>query len=111
MMGGLFTGASFRFLLSLPFLFSLSSPPLSVLFSKNRFGEGRARKGVTRVVWMASRVNLRAVDALEESLLRSEAPKPGSWLGQDAKINKIHCSSKTKKFFERYDKRILRYVL
>jgi hypothetical protein len=42
MMGGwLFAGAASRFLLSLPFLlfrFSLSSPPLSVLFSKIDLG-------------------------------------------------------------------------
>ena len=102
--GGLFAGASSPFLLSLPFLlflFSLSSPPLSVLFKKKkRFGEARARKAATRVVWTASRINLRAVGACEASLLRSEASKPVFWRCQNAKTNKIHCSSKTKKFLK-----------
>ena len=100
--GMLFAGASSPFLLSLPFLlflFSLSSPPLSVLFkTKNRFGEARARKAATRVAWTASRINLRAVGACEASLLRSEASKPVFWRCQNAKTNKIHCSSKTKNF-------------
>ena len=50
-----------------------------------------------RMVRGASRINLRAVDACEASLLRPEASKPVFWRGQNAKINKIQCSSKTKK--------------
>jgi hypothetical protein len=91
------------------FFFSLlSSPPLSVLFSKPdlRFGEGRAKTAAKRMARMAFRVNLRALGACEASLLHPEAPKPVSWRGQHAKINKIHCSLKTKIFFDRYAKRI-----
>ena len=60
-------------------LFSLSplsrSSFLRFVF-KNRLGEARARKAATRMVWDASRVNLRAVGACEGSSLRSEASKP-----------------------------------
>jgi hypothetical protein len=38
--------------------------------------------------------------ACEASLLRSEASKPVFWWGQNAKTNKIHCSSKTKNFLK-----------
>ena len=97
--GGLFAGAASPFLLSLPsfFFFSLSSHPLSVFVSKNQFGKARARTAAMRMVRGASRINLRAVDACEASLSRSEASKPVFWRGQNAKINKIQCSSKTKK--------------
>ena len=100
--GGLFAGAASPFLLSpfssfLLFLFSLSSHPLSVFVSKNQFGKARARTAAMRMVRGASRISLRAVDACEASLLRSEASKPVFWRGQNAKINKIQCSSKTKK--------------
>ena len=75
--GGLFAGASSPFLLSLSpsfFFFSLSPPSFSLRFVfKNRFGKAFARKAATRMVWRASWVNLRAVDACEASLLRSEA--------------------------------------
>ena len=99
--GGLFAGAASPFLLSLPsfFFFSLSPPshPLSVFVSKKQFGKARARTVAMRMVQGASRIHLRAVDACEASLLRSEASKPVFWRGQNAKINKIQCSSKTKK--------------
>ena len=99
--GGLFAGASSPFLLSLPsfFFFSLSPPiaPLSVFVSKNQFGKARARTAAMRMVRGASRINWRAVDACEASILRPEASKPVFWRGQNAKINKIQCSSKTKK--------------
>jgi hypothetical protein len=52
-----------------------------------------------RMVRGASRVNLRAVGACEASLLRSEPSKPVSWRGQNAKINKIHCSSVSTKSY------------
>jgi hypothetical protein len=38
--------------------------------------------------------------AYEASLLRSEASKPVSWQGQNAKINEIRCSLKTKNFLK-----------
>jgi hypothetical protein len=82
------------------FAISLLYPPLSsslCFVFKNRFGEAHARKAATRMVWRASRVTLRAVGACEASLLRSEPSKPVFWRCQNAKTNKIHRSSETKK--------------
>ena len=78
---------------------SLLSPPLSVLFSKTDFGK-RAPGKQPQMVWRAPRVNLRAMGACEASLLSSEACKLVFWWGQNAKTNKIYCSSKTKNFWK-----------
>ena len=98
--GGLFAGAASPFLLSLPsfFFFSLSPPILSpFLFPKTSLGKHAPGRQPCGWYGGASRISLRAVDACEASLLRSEASKPVFWRGQNAKINKIQCSSKTKK--------------
>ena len=104
---GLFAGAASLFLLSLLSSFSfLSLLPSSLCFVlKNGWYSHTDGTGghLGSICWLWTRVKCH-----EASILRSEASKPVSWRGQNAKIYKTHCISKIKNS-KRYVTHIGRY--
>ena len=105
--GGLFAGASSPFLLSLPFLlflFSLlSSPPLSVLFKKKN-DLGKRAPGKQPHGWYGGHLgsSICGLWARVKHLYCAQKPRNRSSgeAKQNAKTNKIQCSSKTKKILK-----------